>query len=77
MATRGSKLTRALTFFREADIDEVLYVFDRAGEIIRKRLGESKPKPQRRTRKAKGANASDSSAVRTFAPSQAVHDGGE
>jgi len=65
MASRGSKLSKAVQFFREANLDEARVAFQLVGEIMDARLDEainaskaSRPKAVRRTRKAK-TNASE------------------
>ena len=63
MATRGSALSRALTFFREGQIDEVRVAFTLAKEIVERRLEqESRVAPNlvraKRTRKPKSKRSS-------------------
>jgi hypothetical protein len=57
MATRGSALSRAITFFRTANLDEARVAFQLASEVMDERLTDARtPAPVakvKRTRKAK------------------------
>ena len=62
MATRGSALSRAVRYFKEADIEEALYVHQRASEIVKRRLDEKVPAAApkaRRPRRTKAQIAAD------------------
>jgi hypothetical protein len=63
MASRGSALSRAVRYFKEADIEEAEYVFARAGAILAERagvVGEKRgPKPGRKKRVSKANGASE------------------
>jgi len=71
MAARGSALQRALTYFREAQIDEARVAYQLAEEIMTKRLDDaekdfapfkakaSTPRKQRKTRTPKTGATTD------------------
>jgi hypothetical protein len=63
MAARGSKLSRAVAFFREGDLDEVRVAFTLVKEAVEKRLKDVRPaaKP-RKARRTKAQIAADQAA---------------
>lgn len=63
MAAKGSAMSRAIRFFREADVDECKFVLMRGTEILNSRIPESAgPKP---VRKAKKTRATRTNAAET------------
>lgn len=69
MSARGSKLSRAVQFFREGDVDEVRVAYTLVSEIVKSRITPTgKPKQSRGTRKPRLTNAQ---------PSQQQAEGGQ
>lgn len=50
---RGSALSRAIDYFKTADIEEARFVFQRAGEIMKERVGAAVPEGPQKVRKAR------------------------
>lgn len=65
MAARGSALSRAIRFFKEADLDECAFVLMRGEAIVSEREGRAgktvKGKSAGRPRKAHKTNAAEQS----------------
>jgi hypothetical protein len=66
MASRGSAVTRAVKYFREADVDEMRVAFALVKEVVEGRLHTSSqvPKAVRRGRKPR-VNSPESTGVPT------------
>ena len=65
MASRGSALTRALRYFKEADLEEAEVAFELVKRTLAGRQAESRkqaPTPTRKPRKPRGSLGRTSSA---------------
>ncbi len=73
MATRGTALSRALNYFRTADVDEARVAFQLTKEIVERRIATSNQAPKEvvrratRIRKVKPVDAAGSNTQETHA----------
>lgn len=60
MGARGSGLSRAIRFFREADVEEAAFVLQRGGQILAERtpVDARTPAPKRRRKRKANSKAS-------------------